>query len=101
MALCITVSRCWSSWVDEVHTLLVVDTQCSFFASASFPQPLEGGLRVARVGTSSVRYEIAVFTDAQNAVAQGHFVHVYVHPSTRRPLSIPEAMRAGLATLQV
>jgi acyl-CoA thioester hydrolase len=76
---------------------LVVETQCNFFSELAFPQQVAAGLRVARVGKSSVRYEIGVFADQQdNACAQGHFVHVYVDRATRRPTSLPAPLRAAL-----
>ena len=76
---------------------LVVETQCRYFSELSFPQTVHAGLRVARVGTSSVRYEIGVFADdADTACAQGHFVHVYVDRNTRRPTALPAPLRAAL-----
>lgn len=76
---------------------LVVETQCNYFSELSFPQTVVGGLRVARIGTSSVRYEIGIFADDQdNACAQGHFVHVYVDRATRRPMRLPAALRTVL-----
>ncbi len=76
---------------------LVVETQCRYFSELSFPQTVHAGLRVARVGTSSVRYEIAIFADdAETACAQGHFVHVYVDRKTRRPTALPAPLRAAL-----
>src|SRR5512145_2082100 len=58
---------------------LVVETQCRYFSELAFPQPVDLGLRIGKLGTSSVRYEIGVFADgAALASAQGHFVHVYV-----------------------
>ncbi|WP_346730618.1 thioesterase family protein [Caballeronia sp. dw_19] len=74
---------------------LVVETQCCYFASASFPDRLTVGLRVARIGTSSVRYELAIFPRNEPlAIAQGHFVHVYVDRETQRPVTtLPGALR--------
>jgi len=64
---------------------LVVETQCSYFEGLSFPQDVHAGLRVGRIGDSSVRYEIALFAgEAQRAAAQGRFIHVYVDRVTRR-----------------
>jgi acyl-CoA thioester hydrolase len=81
---------------------LVVETQCRYFRPLSFPEPVTAGLRVGRVGTSSVRYELALFGgDDAEAAAAGHFVHVYVDRATRRPAPVPDAMRAALATLRV
>lgn len=79
---------------------LVVETQCSYFAPLVFPERVEAGLRVTRLGTSSVRYEVGLFKegDAQPA-AQGHFVHVYVDRVTRRPVNLPADLRAALEPL--
>jgi acyl-CoA thioester hydrolase len=80
---------------------LVVETQCRYFAPLAFPDRVTVGLRVARLGTSSVRYELAVFrNDEDEAIAQGHFVHVYVDPITRRPMQLPVTWRTRLATLR-
>lgn len=76
---------------------LVVETQCRYFSELSFPQTVHVGLRVAHLGTSSVRYEIGVFADEQElACAQGHFVHVYVDRASRRPTTLPTPLRAAL-----
>ncbi|MFL6693036.1 MAG: acyl-CoA thioesterase, partial [Ramlibacter sp.] len=65
---------------------LVVETQCNFFEPLAFPQMVEAGLRVAKIGTSSVRYEVGLFLQGEPlTVARGHFVHVYVDRVTRRP----------------
>ncbi|MBB6017271.1 acyl-CoA thioesterase [Deinococcus radiopugnans] len=80
---------------------LVVDTGCAFFAPVAFPETLSVGVRVARAGRSSVRYELAVFQDgAVGAAAQGHFVHVYVDRASRRPVDLPAPLRAALELLQ-
>ena len=76
---------------------LVVETRCSYFSELAFPQPVEAGLRVARIGSSSVRYEIGIFAaQADVAAAQGHFIHVYVDRASRRPASLPAPLRAAL-----
>jgi len=81
---------------------LVVQTQCHYFESLAFPQTVHAGLRVARLGGSSVRYELGLFADeAPLAAAVGRFVHVYVDRSTRRPVPLPEKLRAALAPLLV
>ena len=81
---------------------LVVETGCSYFASAAFPEKLSAGLRVAHLGNSSVRYEIALFREgADLAIAQGHFVHVYVGRETRRPVRVPVKLREVLSKIQV
>lgn len=78
----------------------VVETQCRYLAPLSFPQAIDAGLRVRRIGTSSVRYEIGIFADgADSASAQGHFVHVYVDRATSTPTTVPAALRAALQRL--
>lgn len=79
---------------------LVIETQCNYFAPLAFPERIDAGLRVVRLGNSSVRYEVGLFREgASQPAAQGHFVHVYVDRATRRPVSLPEALRAALAPL--
>lgn len=79
---------------------LVIETQCNYFASVSFPDFVTAGLRVARLGNSSVRYEVGLFcNDDEQAAAQGHFVHVYVDRQTRRPVALPATLRQVLEPL--
>lgn len=79
---------------------LVVETQCNYFAPLAFPQTVEAGLRVARLGGSSVRYEVGLFAQgAPHTAAAGHFVHVYVDRATRRPVPLPAPLRAALQPL--
>ena len=79
---------------------LVVETGCQYFTPLAFPQTVHAGLRVTRLGTSSVRYEVALFGgDSTLAAAQGHFVHVYVDRETRRPTALPLPLRAALQAL--
>ena len=81
---------------------LVVETKCNYFESLSFPDEVQAGLRVARLGGSSVRYEIGLFRgESAHAAAQGHFVHVYVDRATRRPVPLPEPLKRALAPLAV
>jgi acyl-CoA thioester hydrolase len=76
---------------------LVVETRCQYFAPLTFPDVVSAGLRVARLGNSSVRYEIGLFrNDEGMACAQGHFIHVYVDRASRRPATLPQAMRTAL-----
>ncbi|MBX3654698.1 MAG: acyl-CoA thioesterase [Ramlibacter sp.] len=80
---------------------LVIETQCNYFASLAFPQNVEAGLRVAHMGTSSVRYEVGLFAEgAPLCAARGHFVHVYVDRQTRRPVPLPAPLKAVLEKLQ-
>ncbi|WP_345784808.1 thioesterase family protein [Roseisolibacter agri] len=81
---------------------LVVETQCRYFRPLSFPDRVTAGLRVAHVGTSSVRYELALFRDDDvEAAAAGHFVHVYVDRVSRRPAPLPEDLRRALEALRI
>lgn len=80
---------------------LVVETQCNYFESIAFPDRVDAGLRVAKMGTSSVRYEIGLFREGDaRAAAQGHFVHVYVDRTTRRPKPLSPALREALSVLE-
>lgn len=80
---------------------LVIETQCNYFAPVSFPEPVTAGLRVGRLGNSSVRYEVGLFRgDEETAAAHGHFIHVYVDRATRKPVQqLPAALRALLQTI--
>ncbi|HEV2149461.1 MAG TPA: thioesterase family protein [Longimicrobiaceae bacterium] len=81
---------------------LVVETGCQFFRPVAFPDTLQAGLRVAHVGTSSVRYEVGIFREGEEtAAAQGHFVHVYVERGSNAPTPVPEPMRAALERIRV
>jgi acyl-CoA thioester hydrolase len=80
---------------------LVVETQCHYFAPLAFPQTIEAGVRVAHMGNSSVRYEVGLFAQGMPlTAAKGHFVHVYVDRLTRRPMALPEPMKAFLEGLR-
>ncbi|MGZ3440301.1 MAG: acyl-CoA thioesterase [Polyangia bacterium] len=81
---------------------LCVESRCAYLRALAFPDALEAGLRVAHLGRSSVRYEIAIFTSSDDtAAAQGEFVHVFVDRSTRRPVELPPRLREALARLHV
>ena len=81
---------------------LVIETQCNYFEPLAFPQTVEAGIRVARIGTSSVRYEVGLFAQgASMTAACGHFVHVYVDREHRRPCALPLELRAALQPLRV
>jgi acyl-CoA thioester hydrolase len=81
---------------------LVVETKCNYFESVTFPDDVHAGLRVGRMGASSVRYEIGLFRGkATQAAAQGHFIHVYVDRTTRRPAPLPEALKRALTPLVI
>ncbi|SMB90644.1 acyl-CoA thioesterase [Deinococcus hopiensis] len=73
---------------------LVVESGCRYAAPISFPDAVTAGLRVGRVGSSSVRYEIGLFRNGESqAAAEGFFIHVYVDRETRRPVPLPPELR--------
>ena len=79
---------------------LVVETRCLFHRPLSFPQVIDAGLRVTKLGNSSVTYDIGLFESAGSAAAAtGYFVHVWVQRTTRRPTPVPDRIRAALAPL--
>mgnify|MGYP002856637324 FL=1 len=79
-----------------------VETTCRFFKPVAYPEKLSAGLRVARLGNSSVQYEIAIFKEGEEeAAAAGHFVHVFVDRTTDKPTPIPVKIRAALEKLLV
>jgi acyl-CoA thioester hydrolase len=94
-----------SGWLDIRHgevVGLVVETKCTYHASVAFPDELDAGLRVEHMGNSSVRYGIAIFRRGEDeAAAEGHFVHVYVHRENNAPVKIPESLRKVLEPLRV
>ena len=76
---------------------LVVETGCRYFAEMAFPDMVAAGIRVARLGSSSVRYEVGLFrNEEQTAAAEGFFIHVYVDRATRRPKQLDTGLRAAL-----
>ncbi|AVX11567.1 acyl-CoA thioesterase [Stutzerimonas stutzeri] len=78
----------------------VVSSACDYFASIAYPDLIEVGLRVARLGNSSVQYELAIFREGeQEACAAGRFVHVFVERASNRPTAIPGRLRAALEAL--
>ncbi|MAL90481.1 thioesterase family protein [Stutzerimonas sp. R40042] len=78
----------------------VVSSACDYFASIAYPDLIEVGLRVAKLGNSSVQYELAIFREGeQEASAAGRFVHVFVERASNRPTAIPPRLRAALEAL--
>jgi acyl-CoA thioester hydrolase len=79
---------------------LVVETGCRYAKPLTYPQPIEVGLAVESVGTSSVRYRLGVFARQDDeAAAEGHFVHVYVGRESRRPAELPPAWRQAFESI--
>ncbi|MBV9511111.1 MAG: acyl-CoA thioesterase [Caulobacteraceae bacterium] len=80
---------------------LVIETQCRYASSIAFPDKITAGVRVAQIGNSSVRYEVGLFKNDEDAASgEGHFVHVYVDRQERRPVPIPAEIRAALRQLE-
>lgn len=80
----------------------VVETHCNYLAPIAFPDTITAGVRVAHLGTRSVRYEIGLFrNDDDTPAAVGHFVHVYVDRASSQSVAIPQATRAALIPLLI
>jgi acyl-CoA thioester hydrolase len=80
---------------------IAAETQCRFRRPFAYPEPVDAGLRVAHLGTSSVRYEIGLFgTGGDEARAEGYFVHVFVERATSKPVPIPARIRAALERIR-
>lgn len=81
---------------------LVVDNRCTYFASVSFPDLVHVGIRVKRIGGSSVTYEVGIFkNDDDVAAALGTFVHVYVDRASGKSIAVPPDVRTALSALVV
>lgn len=79
---------------------MVVETRCRFFREIAFPETVEAGLRVTKLGNSSIVYEIGIFKDGEADIcALGDFVHVYVDRGTMRPVRVPDHVRAAVTPL--
>jgi acyl-CoA thioester hydrolase len=88
-------------WRDEVVGFCV-ESACRFRRGIRFPDRVSAGLRVTKLGRSSVRYEIGIFRgDEDAAAADGYFVHVFVERAEERPAPVPPSIRAALARLLV
>lgn len=80
---------------------LCIESHCTYAAPLTFPEPVEAGLSVSKLGRTSVRYEIGLFTAGDpEPAASGYFTHVFVERATRRPVEIPLPLRAVLDALQ-
>jgi acyl-CoA thioester hydrolase len=79
---------------------LCVESQCAFKEPLAFPDLVDAGLRVTKIGTSSVHYEIGLYrSSSEEPAALGRFVHVFVGRRDRRPVPIPLPLRAALEAL--
>jgi len=83
-------------------TGVVVSSQCSYFGTIAYPQLLEAGLGVSKLGSSSVVYQFEIFRQGEHGVvAAGHFVHVLVRGEGMQPIAIPAAIHTALRAIQV
>jgi len=81
---------------------LCVESQCRFHDSITYPEMVETGVRIGHIGNTSLRYELALFkAGAPKPCATGHFVHVFVDPQTRRPISLVEPVREAMKRLML
>src|SRR5437868_9292421 len=81
---------------------IVAETSCVFRKSLSFPDTIDAGIAVTKLGNSSVAYEIALFRQGDEALsALGRFVHVWVDRASQRPVRIPPNIRAALEPLRI
>lgn len=105
------------SWFDTALTTLAIErgilrapgqtsiglciaSGCEFLAPVDFPQTVDVGIRLGRIGNSSLRYELAIFSQgSETPAAAGHFVHVYVDAATRMSVPLAEAQKAAMADL--
>lgn len=79
---------------------LVVESGCVFHASLGWPQPIDVGLRIGRIGRTSILYEAGLFEPGtEEAAADLHFTHVYVDTQTRRPVELPKALRDAATSI--
>jgi len=88
--------------VDQsLHSIAVTkESCCTYLAEMRYPDTIDAGLRVGRIGTSSIRYEVALFAgDRQDAAATAYFVHVFIDRKTRRPTAIPDTLAEKLKAL--
>lgn len=79
---------------------LAVESLCTFKKELTYPETIDAGLRVGRLGNTSVRYEIGIFRAGDDdPAATGYFVHVYVDRASRKPVPLPEPLRRALTPL--
>ena len=88
--------------VDSSVIGLVIESNCTYFSPVAFPDRITAALRVAALGNSSIRYELAIFcNDDDLAAAQGYVVHVCVERASRQSTPIPLPMRSLLQSIPI
>ncbi len=79
---------------------VVAETSCQYISQVGFPDQLEIGLRIDRLGARSITYGLAVFKEGDDKPsATGRFVHVYVDADSRRPVPVPEPVRSAAESI--
>ena len=90
------------AWRDTPHFVMVAEGGCRFHSELGFPDAVQAGVRIARLGGSSIRHEVGIFrNDEDRASAEGFIVHVCVDSATRRPVPLPDAWRQALQPLVI
>jgi acyl-CoA thioester hydrolase len=79
----------------------VVESQCKYLKPLAYPEAITAGLRVGKLGNSSVRYELGLFNAAGELCAEGYFVHVFVNKASNKPTAMPQGIRSQLEQLLV
>jgi len=84
---------------DTVHGI-VIESKCTYLKEFSYPDVAQAGLKLQRLGNTSVVYDIGLFhVGDEDAAALGYLVHVYVDTESRQPVRVPDSDRAGVAAL--
>lgn len=85
---------------DSKTVFLVVETGCKYFAEMAFPDVITAGIRIAKLGTSSIKYQVGLFRNGDlNAAAEGFFVHVHVDRASHKSLPLTEIQQTALSSL--
>lgn len=96
------ISKLGLYFKDSPVIAYVIETGCTYLESLAFPDRVRVGVRITKLGNSSVGYELAIFkNDGRQACAQGHFTHVYVDRATDKPTAIPDDVRTAMQTILV
>jgi acyl-CoA thioester hydrolase len=88
-------------WLPDSPSIgLCVESKCEFLQSVTFPETVDARVRIGRIGDKSLRFEVGLFKEGEEApAAVGYFVHVYVDRATRKPVSLTSEQRQAVADL--
>ncbi|MEH6558472.1 MAG: thioesterase family protein [Oceanicoccus sp.] len=96
------VNHCGLDYRNGKVVGLVVSSGCEYLAPIEFPDKIDVGVRIDRLGNSSVQYGIGIFKEGEDqACAFGHFIHVFVDNVSRKPVAIPDEMRKNMKKIEV